>query len=204
MDIRRCGDQAVLAELADIDHVLALHRALRDDPPAGVTEMVPAARTLLLAFDPAVTDARRIGADLRGRRPVVTVDVPGRLVELPVVYDGLDLADVAERTGLRVAEVVERHSAVTYTVAFCGFVPGFGYLTGTDQRLHLPRRSSPRTRVPAGAVAIADEFSGIYPRAAPGGWHILGSTDAAMWRLDRDPPALLRPGDRVRFVPRPA
>jgi KipI family sensor histidine kinase inhibitor len=201
MDIRRCGDRALLVEVADTDAVVALHWALRADPPEGTLELVPAARTVLVVFDPAVTDARRLAADLRGRRPVAGRTRAGRLVELPTTYDGLDLAKVADRTALSPAEVVARHQAVTYTVAFCGFAPGFGYLTGTDPRLHLPRRSSPRTRVPAGSVAIAGEFSGVYPRVAPGGWHLLGHTDAQLWAIDRERPALLTPGDRVRFVP---
>jgi 5-oxoprolinase (ATP-hydrolysing) subunit B len=201
MDIRRCGDRALLVEVADTDAVVAVHGALRADPPQGTIELIPAARTILVVFDPAVTDAPRLAADLRGRRPAAGQTRPGRLVELPTTYDGLDLAEVADRTSLSPAEVVARHQAVTYTVAFCGFAPGFGYLTGTDPLLHLPRRSSPRTRVPAGSVAIAGEFSGVYPRVAPGGWHLLGHTDAQLWTLDRERPALLTPGDRVRFVP---
>ncbi|MEV4755838.1 allophanate hydrolase subunit 1 [Micromonospora sp. NPDC049559] len=201
MRTRPCGDQGLLVELPDGERVIALHRSLRADPPPGLVEAVPAARTVLLIFDRTVTDAGRLTDDLARREiAAAPATVPGRLVEIPVSYDGLDLAEVALRTGLPEREVVARHLAPTYTVAFCGFVPGFGYLTGVDPRLRLPRRDSPRTRVPAGSVAIADEFTGIYPRPAPGGWHILGRTDAPLWSLDRDPPALLRPGDQVRFV----
>ena len=204
MRTRRCGDQGLLVEFDDADRVIGLHRSLRRDPPPGVFESVPAARTVLVLFDKAVTSAERL-ADELARRPVEQLPAgsAGKLVEIPVVYDGTDLDEVAERTGLSRPEVVRRHLAVTYPVAFCGFVPGFGYLTGLDERLRLPRRSSPRTRVPAGAVAIADGFTGIYPRPAPGGWHLLGHTDVALWNLDEDPPALLRPGDRVRFVEHP-
>lgn len=199
---RPCGDRALLVEVDDAEAVIGLHRSLRTDPPAGLIESVPAARTVLLMFDPAATDARRLAVEVAARRVDggASPASPGKLVEIPVVYDGLDLADVAGMTGLSEREVVARHASASYAVAFCGYAPGFAYLTGLDPLLRLPRRSNPRTRVPVGAVAIADQFSGVYPRSAPGGWHILGHTATPMWRSDRDPPALLRPGDRVRFV----
>ena len=118
---------------------------------------------------------------------------------LAVRYDGPDLAAVAELTGLTTTEVVAAHLASPWTVAFIGFAPGFGYLTGGDPRLHVPRRDHPRTRVPAGAVGLAGEFSGVYPRSSPGGWQLIGSTDAPMWDVRRHPAALLRPGTPVRF-----
>jgi KipI family sensor histidine kinase inhibitor len=121
-------------------------------------------------------------------------------VEIPVCYDGEDLAEVGELTGLGADGVVEAHTGQTWTVAFAGFAPGFGYLVGEDDRLHVPRRTTPRTKVPAGAVGLAGEFSGVYPRESPGGWQLIGSTRLPMWDLDRDPPALLQPGLRVRFV----
>jgi KipI family sensor histidine kinase inhibitor len=121
------------------------------------------------------------------------------LVEIPVTYDGADLAEVAELTGLTPAEVAARHAAAEYTVAFCGFSPGFGYLTGGDPALDVPRLATPRTKVPAGSVAIAEAFTGVYPRELPGGWRILGTTTAVLWDLDRDPPGLFVPGTRVRF-----
>jgi KipI family sensor histidine kinase inhibitor len=199
MRFRECGDEAVLFELDDSAQVLALHQALSKDPPAGLLDCVPAALTVLAIFDPARTTARRLAAETAlpatGSGPE-----DGPLINVPVRYDGADLADVADRTGLSVDDVVRRHTTPVYTVAFCGFSPGFGYLTGLDTALALPRRQSPRVRVPAGAVAIADRYSGVYPRAAPGGWHILGHTDTPMWMLDQQPPALLRPGCRVRFV----
>jgi KipI family sensor histidine kinase inhibitor len=202
MRLRPCGDEAVLVELDEPDQVLPLHQSLQRRPPAGLVDCVPAARTVLLIFDPSRTTAREVAAAIP--RPTATGPaVAGPLLELPVDYDGPDLGDVAQRSGLTVDEVVERHTRPVYTVAFCGFAPGFGYLTGLDAALRLPRRPSPRVRVPAGAVAIADRYSGVYPRPAPGGWHILGRTDIPMWTLDRDPPALLRPGCRVRFVPAP-
>jgi len=121
-------------------------------------------------------------------------------VEIVVRYDGADLAEVAAMTGLDPAEVVRAHTSTLWRVAFGGFVPGFGYLVGGDPRLQVPRRESPRTRVPAGSVALAGEFTGVYPRASPGGWQLIGTTDAVLWDPDRSPPAVLTPGTRVRFV----
>jgi KipI family sensor histidine kinase inhibitor len=117
-----------------------------------------------------------------------------------VVYGGEDLDDVAELAGLSREEVVAAHAGGDYVVAFCGFAPGFGYLTGLDERLHVPRRDSPRKRVPAGAVAVADTFTAVYPRPSPGGWQLIGHTGETLWDTDRDPPALLVPGTRVRFT----
>ena len=179
--------------------MLGLHAALRTGAPAGVTELVPAARTLLVRFDPGATDAERLGAALRAVEFSPGAPATGELVEIPVVYDGEDLDAVAAHTGLSRAEVVAAHAGADYVVAFCGFAPGFGYLSGLDERLHVPRRASPRTRVPAGAVAIADRFAAVYPRPSPGGWQLLGRTDLTLWDAERDPPALLVPGTRVRF-----
>jgi KipI family sensor histidine kinase inhibitor len=195
------GDCAVLLELADPTEVLALRDGLvaRKDP--AIRAVVPAARTVLVEFDPARTDPERIAA--------IVIEMPDRTsddraddpVRLPVRYDGADLAAVAEHCQLSVPELIELHAAAEYTVQFCGFSPGFGYLTGLDDRLRLPRLTSPRTEVPAGSVAIADEYTGVYPRSSPGGWRLLGQTSAVLFDLDRDPPALLSPGTRVRFVP---
>ncbi|MGY4645412.1 5-oxoprolinase subunit B family protein [Cellulomonas sp. URHB0016] len=126
---------------------------------------------------------------------------PPRLVTLEVVYDGVDLAEVADLVGRSVGEVVALHSAPTYTVAFGGFMPGFAYLVGLDPALRVPRRDSPRPRVPAGSVAIADEYSAVYPADTPGGWRLLGRCDATLFDVRRTPPALLPPGTAVRFVP---
>jgi KipI family sensor histidine kinase inhibitor len=202
MHIRAAGERAILVEVADLAQVTSLRAALVADLPAGVDEVVPAARTILVTFNPAVTSADRLGEVLRAVRPLVGDAAAGPLVRIPVRYDGEDLDEVAAATGLSRAEVVARHQAPEYTVAFCGFAPGFGYLTGIDPLLRLPRRSTPRTRVPAGSLAMAGEFTGVYPTVSPGGWHLLGHSEIAMWDLDRDPPAALAPGDRVRFVTR--
>ncbi len=124
----------------------------------------------------------------------------GPLVEIPVVYDGADLDEVADATGLTTDEVIELHSSQTYSAAFLGFTPGWAYLVGLAPALRLPRRSTPRTSVAAGSVAIANEFTGVYPTVSPGGWHLLGHTDERMFDVTRDKPALVMAGDRVRFV----
>jgi KipI family sensor histidine kinase inhibitor len=173
-----------------------VYAALRPLKAAGrLVEVVPAARTVLVEGDPLPDLAALLAGVVAGAEPA------GPLVELPVAYDGPDLAAVAELTGLPAAEVARRHAAAEYTVAFCGFAPGFGYLTGLPAELRVPRRDTPRTAVPAGAVGLAGEFTGVYPRRSPGGWQLLGRTDAVLWDADRDPPALLAPGTRVRFVP---
>jgi len=196
-----CGRRAVLVEP---DDVLGFQAAVSRLDLAGVEELVPAARTLLVRFDPAVTNAERLGAVLRQVSPVDSVVADAGEVVVPVVYDGEDLAEVAEETGLSVGSLVARHTAGTYVSAFCGFAPGFAYLTGSDPVLHVSRRSSPRTRIPAGSVAIAGAYSAVYPSASPGGWRLLGRTDVPVWDVERDPPNLLPPGTRVRFTAVPS
>lgn len=198
--VRRYGERGWLVEVDDPATVPVLERALAGLD--GVAEAVAGARTVLALARPGSAETVRaaIGA--------VELDAAAAQapepVEIPVVYDGADLAEVAELTGLSVTDVVARHQTGTrdggYVVRFCGFSPGFAYLDGLDERLHVPRRSDPRTAVPAGAVAVAGEFTGVYPRRSPGGWRLLGHTTARLWDLDRDPPALLVPGTPVRFV----
>lgn len=191
---------AILVELTDLQQTLVLLSALQAEPIDGVQELVPAARTILVQFAPHIISAarlvRRIAAcDLQGA--VQRSDV---LVQIPVRYDGEDLAEVAEILGVSPEEVVRRHTGCEWSVAFTGFAPGFAYLSGGDPLFQVPRRATPRTKVPAGAVALAGTFSAVYPQASPGGWQIIGVTDAAMWDLTRDLPALLQPGYRVQFV----
>jgi len=196
------GPRALLVELAGIAAVVDLAAAIRDAAVPGVVDVVPAARTVLVVHDGRAETAASVERVVR-ERPALPAAVLARPhagdVVIGVTYDGADLADVARRCSLSVEEVVARHTAGTYTAAFCGFVAGFSYLLGLDPRLHLPRRSSPRERVPAGSVAIASGFSAVYPTASPGGWHLLGTTDAELWDERRDPPALLPPGTTVRF-----
>ena len=200
MRLLPCADVGLLVELADLDEVLALYAELAGSPPAGVLDLVPAARTLLVRIDPDRTDVAEVERAVRGARPVRGSRPDAGSVEVPVTYDGEDLAEVGRLTGLGERGVVEAHTGQEWTVAFGGFAPGFGYLVGTDDRLHVPRRRTPRTKVPAGAVALAGEFAGVYPRESPGGWQLIGHTTLRPWDLDRDPPALLAPGVRVRFV----
>jgi KipI family sensor histidine kinase inhibitor len=200
MRFLRCADSGLLVEVEDLDAVQALYAALAAELPPGVTDLVPAARTLLLRLDPERADVAEIERALRSVQPRDVQRGDGDLLHVPVVYDGADLADVARLTGLTEREVVRRHTSAEWTVAFGGFAPGFGYLSGGPPELVVPRRAESRTRVPPGAVGLAGEFSGIYPRESPGGWQLIGRTDVEIWRVDRDPPALLRPGVRVRFV----
>lgn len=189
----------ILVELADLDETLALFASLQAAPVDGIEEMVPAARTLMIRFRPEKVSATELATRISTRDLSAKIAPSEQLVEIPVRYDGEDLNDVAELTGLSVEEVICRHTESEFTVAFCGFAPGFGYLVGGDPALHVPRRKSPRTRIPAGSVALAGAFSGVYPQASPGGWQIIGTTPVKMWDIDRDPGALFQPGYRVRF-----
>ena len=195
-----CGTTALLVELATLDEVMALYAALTEDAPRGVVDIVPAARTLLLVTDPAVTSLSAVEGLVRATPPHRDLRNRGDLHEIPVTYDGDDLEEAAEHLGCDSVELVRRHTAAEWTVAFCGFAPGFGYLTSPDWHENVPRHSSPRTRVPPGSVGLAGEFSGVYPRASPGGWQLIGRTELTLFDPARDPAALLRPGVRVRFV----
>jgi len=191
---------ALLVELDDLDQTLALLASLKREPLAGVDELVPAARTLLIQFRPAVQAWPTLVHAIAQRDLSAPTERSSTLINIPVHYDGEDLQDVAQLLGITPQEVVRRHTSSEYTVAFTGFAPGFGYLTGGQPSFNVPRRSTPRTRIPAGAVGLAGSFSGVYPQASPGGWQIIGTTPVAMWDLSREVPALLQPGYRVRFV----
>lgn len=200
MRVLPSGSAALLIELDNLDQVLAWYAALSEDPPDGVLDIVPAARTLLVMTDPAVSDLAAVELAVRKTRPRPGRRAAGELVEIPVTYDGEDLDDVASLLGCDTDEVVRRHTGEEWAVAFCGFTPGFGYIASLSGVWNVPRRPSPRTKVPSGSVALAAEFTGIYPRASPGGWQLIGRTELAVFDLQRDPPALLRPGNPVRFV----
>ncbi len=199
MNLLNYGDRALLLEVADTDEVIGWTTAIRDAALPGVVDLVPGARTVLVIGDaPQVIPL--LQKDLKALSPTETTTLDdGPVVEVPVVYDGPDLDDIARLTDLDVDEVIEAHTGTAWKVAFGGFAPGFAYLIGGDARLEVPRRDTSRTKVPAGAVGLAGEFSGIYPRSSPGGWQLLGHTDLPMWDVDRDPPALLQPGTRVQF-----
>jgi KipI family sensor histidine kinase inhibitor len=200
MRLLPCGDRALLAEVADAGERRRLDATLRRHPLPGSVEHVPGARTVLVVAR-APNDLPSLAAALRELvlDPDEAPDGSDDLV-VEVRYDGPDLQDVATFVGISPDDVVERHTTQLWTVEFAGFAPGFGYLTGSEGGLEVPRRASPRTRIPAGSVGLAGPYSGIYPRASPGGWQLIGRSDAPLWDADRDPPALLTPGRRVRFV----
>jgi KipI family sensor histidine kinase inhibitor len=195
------GDQALMVQCGSNAEVLAWADALRVAGLPGVLDIVPAARTVLVKLgDPRDQGVIR----QRLRKMVVTADAVAPTdrnadVVIDVVYDGPDLAEVASHTGLSTAEVVNAHTSTLWRVGFAGFAPGFAYLVDGDPRLRVPRRAEPRTSVPAGSVALAGEFSAIYPRQSPGGWQLIGHTDAVLWDLNRPDPALLTQGTWVQF-----
>ena len=195
--LRRAGDRGAMLDLADN---AAAVRVARELSAAGLfLDVVPGHRTVLVTWkeEPpreeilTLATTALAGSDDRA---------PAQSVEIPVHYGGPDLDDVAQMCGLSPEEAVARHLAADYTVAFLGFAPGFGYLLGGDPRLTVPRLAAPRTHVPGGTVAIAGPYSGVYPRDSPGGWRLIGATDATLFDAAQTPPALLAAGDTVRFV----
>jgi KipI family sensor histidine kinase inhibitor len=202
------GDLALLLEFDGTAEVLAWAEALNEAGLPGVLDIVPASRTVLVKLAgpryQAPTRQRlgklRVTAEIRSH---ANAPFDGRAdIEIDVVYDGADLQEVARLTGLTTDQVIAAHTATPWRVGFGGFAPGFAYLIGGDERLNVPRQSEPRHRVPAGSVALAGEFSAIYPRESPGGWQLIGRAcqdTAQLWDVDRDPPALLRPGMWVQF-----
>ncbi|MCX4232198.1 5-oxoprolinase subunit PxpB [Streptomyces sp. NPDC020707] len=195
------GDRALLVEVSTDEEAQALHADLlrrRAEGSLSVREIVPAARTVLLD---GLEEPSRLAAQLSGMRLPSLPPPVAEVVEIAVRYDGPDLADVAGLWGVSPDEVVRIHAAAEFRVAFCGFAPGFGYLTGLPARYGVPRRATPRTTVPAGSVGLAGPYTGVYPRSSPGGWQLIGTTDAVLWDHARVPAALLSPGTPVRFVP---
>ncbi|MGV0743964.1 5-oxoprolinase subunit B family protein [Mycolicibacterium sp. XJ870] len=202
--VRDYGDQALLLEFDSTAEVLAWTETLQEAGLPGVVDIVPASRTILVKVDGHRYQAptRQRLSKLQPRRDLLTAGPPpsDRVdVTIDVVYDGADLHEVAELTGLTPAQVIAAHTGTPWRVGFSGFAPGFTYLVDGDERLRVPRHAEPRTNVPAGAVGLAGEFSGIYPRQSPGGWQLIGHTDAVLFDVHRDKPALLTPGMWVQF-----
>ena len=199
MEVHRYGARALLVDLpADTHDPAAFALAARSHFGDALVQAVPAEYSVLLAFRTSVaaTVAQEQLADLDADPD--TAQSPD-LVEIPVTYDGPDLDTAARALAMTPAELIAVHTQTTFHVAFFGFAPGFAYLRGLPPRLHLPRRTTPRTRVPAGAVAIAARYSAVYPQASPGGWHLIGHTDVVLFDPKRDAPSLLHPGCQVRF-----
>lgn len=198
MRILPSGSRGLLLEFDSLEEVLAHYAALREEE-LPILDLVPAGRTILVVGD-RDTDLAALARRLELTEPADYAHAGGSPAEIPVVYDGEDLNDAAELLGCSPEELVRRHQEEEWTVAFCGFAPGFGYLAGSKFAWDMPRRSSPRTKVPAGSLALAGEFTGVYPRDSPGGWQLIGHALADVFDLDRDPPALLTPGANIRFV----
>jgi KipI family sensor histidine kinase inhibitor len=200
--IRPFGEAALLVQVESPGRAQALAASLRADPPAGVREAVPGLESVLVELDPLGPEPMTVIPGLVERLASVGADVAvGRLHTIPVIYDGPDLAEVASLAGITPAEVINAHSGIELRVLFCGFAPGFAYLGDLPPALRVDRLATPRTHTPPGSVAIAGAMSGIYPADLPGGWRVIGHTDVTPFDPRRDPPALLLPGDRVRFTP---
>ena len=206
--VAAAGDRALLVTLGRsiepelLGHVLALDKALQDRRPSGLVSTVPAYASLLCHFDPDVTDAARLEAGIRQVEGQVDASVPfGAVVDVPTRYDGPDLADVALKTNLTPAGVVEAHAGREYLVYCVGFAPGFTYCGALPDQLAVPRLASPRLRVSAGSIGIAGRQTGIYAVESPGGWNLIGRTALPLFDPAADPPARFKPGDRLRFVP---
>jgi KipI family sensor histidine kinase inhibitor len=207
-NLRRVGPSAIVLECADASmpqqrRLWTLARAARDW--THIDEAVVGAGNLTVFFDRHALDVEALRAQLEtGWARARDEALNERTIEIPVRYggnDGIDLREVAQASGLSEAETIALHASTNYIVSFVGFLPGFAYLDGLDERLQRPRRAQPRARVPAGSVAIAGTQSAVYPFDSPGGWHLIGRTDARMFDPSREPAALLQPGDRVRFIP---
>lgn len=196
------GDHGLLVELGSSEEAEALHAELLRRAAAGelpaLQEIVPADRTVLVD---GLAEPGAFAEELASWAIPPPARGAQRAVEVPVRYDGPDLAEVAEQWGVTPHEAAALHADTEFRVAFCGFAPGFGYLTGLPDRYHVPRRATPRTKVPAGSVALAGRYTSVYPRSSPGGWQLIGTTDATLWDAARTPAALFSPGTRVRFVP---
>ncbi len=202
--LRPAGDRALLLETGDTATTVAVSETIRLAGLTEIEDLVPAAATVLVRVAKG-TDLAAFGRQLqdlaRSVGPAGDDTIPHDELVVPVTYDGPDLADVATATGLSPAKVIDAHAGTPWRAAFVGFAPGFAYLVGGDPRLSVPRRAQSRTSVPAGSVALAGGYSAVYPRESPGGWQLIGTTRMRLWQETADPPASIRPGRWVRFVP---
>ncbi|PHM51933.1 5-oxoprolinase subunit B/C family protein [Xenorhabdus sp. KK7.4] len=189
----------IMVELSDLPETLALFDSLNAEPISGIKEIIPAARTVMIRFHPLTISAQQLVTEIQRRDLQKSSHIQGKQIEIPVRYNGEDLEEVAEILGISVQDVIQQHTDNEYIVAFTGFAPGFAYMISETISWNIPRRKTPRTRIPAGSVALAGEFSGIYPQASPGGWQLIGTTSERIWDLSRIEPALLQPGYRIRF-----
>lgn len=207
----KAGDTAMTVQFGDVidralsDRVLKLSRRIRALGIAGVTDLVPTFRSLLVNYDPLVVSGEELKGKLEGLLDSSEADgQQARQFTIPVCYEGEygpDIEDVAQASGLSATQVVQRHAETLFHVYMLGFVPGYPYMGDLPAELVLPRRSNPRTRVPPGSVAIASVMTAIYPLESPGGWHLIGSTPVRLFNISSPQPALLSPGDKVRFKP---
>jgi len=201
--VRDYGDQALLLEFDSTADVLAWTETVTRAGMPGVLDIVPASRTVLLKLAGPrylAPTRQRLSKLAPEHTPTAVVGTDRPDVVIEVTYDGADLDAVAELTGLSVTEVIAAHTGTPWQAAFVGFAPGFAYLIGGDPRLAVPRRAQSRTEVPAGSVALAGEYSAVYPRRSPGGWQLIGTTEVTLWDQAADPPAAIQPGRWVRFV----
>lgn len=198
VEVKRAGNAAFLVDLGSIEAAMGMRAGLEADPPDGLREVIAAATTVMVIAE----SPRHIASLLRGVRSLITHRVTqtvGRHIEIPVVYEGWDLGGVAGHLGMSQEAIAKWHSQQTWTSAFTGFAPGFSYMVG-ESPLRFARHTSPRRAVPPGSVALADNYSAVYPRDSPGGWQLIGHTDLQLWDESREDPALIQPGDRVRFT----
>ncbi|ASJ09574.1 allophanate hydrolase [Thermococcus siculi] len=209
-ELKPAGDSALLISFGEViddyvnDRVHAIASAVEKASPDWLIEVVPAYSSLLVVYDPLKAGYGEVEEAIKGFLDAKIEAFESRLVEVPVVYGGEygpDIEFVARRNGLTIDDVIEIHSRQVYRVYFLGFLPGFAYLGGMDERIATPRLERPRLRVPAGSVGIAGKQTGIYPLESPGGWRLIGRTPLRLFDPAREPPTLLQPGDRVRFIP---
>ncbi|ASJ04931.1 MULTISPECIES: 5-oxoprolinase subunit PxpB [Thermococcus] len=208
--IKPAGDSALVISLGEViddevnRRVHAVARAIEKTGFEWLVEVVPAYSTVYVFYDPLRAGYSEVVAAVKPLLQVTSEEFEGRLLEIPVVYGGEygpDIEFVAKHSGLSVDDVIEIHSKPVYRVYFLGFLPGFAYLGGMDERIAAPRLERPRLKVPAGSVGIAGKQTGIYPIESPGGWRLIGRTPLRLFNPEKEPPTLLQPGDRVKFVP---